>query len=175
MYKKFILHLLLLTAVSNSQSLHASDEPINQLITYVIANISENSWYIWTKITQNSDQICSELSKQAEANKDEINKGVIGLTSAALLKTGTVAYDWMFPKKEDIAKQAEAEVRTEEANKRLKYLKAEANFSKCLESIKKDAQQNAEGIPTVCEEQARALILCDGEAALMVMLKNFNK
>lgn len=199
MYKKFMLHLLLVAAFSNNQSLHASNdpsEPIRQVITFVIAKISENSWYVLEKAQENSSYILEQIFEQIKENnlektedgkqqenpvqkisKDVVNTvvgGVVYVGSVVFIQTGNAVYDWCFPKKENIAKQAEAEVRTEEANKRLKYLKAEANFSECLKKIKKDAPQNAEGIPTACEEKARDLVLCGGKVAVHNMMNDFN-
>lgn len=129
-----MLHLLLVAAFSNSQSLHASDNSGKTSIEMIIGLVT-----IGTCIWQVKN-----------------------------------IYDFAFPDKETIAKQLEAEIATKEANKRLKYLKAEANFSECLKSIKKDSPRNTKAIPTKCEEQARALILCDGKAAFYIMMDNFN-
>ena len=195
---------MLLPLFSSNQSLCSSNdpsEPINKLIAFVIKQITDNSLYILKQIKEGSDKIEVELFKPAKDNQtgisqpgnsqtgnnnnnnNEFSKGVISTViggivyvgGIVIVQTGNVIYSLFFPTKLDTANTTEADVRIKEAQKRSAFLDAEASFSKCLKNIKKDAERNAVGIPTVCETKARDLILCDGEAAVILMMKNFNK
>ena len=105
----------------------------------------------------------------------EIAAGIVSVIATATINTGNIAYKYYYPTPEDNASAAEALVRSAEAQERKDYLEKKAKFKKCLLDNNQKNNNSADGIPTECEETARAFIICGGINEIIAMTANFNQ
>ena len=178
MYKKIMLSLMLPFFLTN-QSYCSSDDmnkKAAECINYIIAKILENGSYIGTTIAESTKEYRESLGKQIADHSKEVATGIVFVCSTAVINTGSIIYKYLLPSAEDIASTEEAVVRAQEARERTAYLAVKTKFRECLiDPIKSKSEKNIDGVPTACEKEVSAFVICGGYHEAIQMTSDFGR
>ena len=104
---------------------------------------------------------------------DDFTKELIkaAATATCLVAVGIAkyGYEWVFPTAEQINSANEARERTA-------YLAVKTKFRECLiDPIKSKSEKNIDGVPTACEKEVSAFVICGGYHEAIQMTSDFGR